>query len=241
MTRGPAIIFVGAAALLLCSVAPYQPRIPGPNLVLWAWERPEDLRFIDPDTTGIAYLAATIRIQPDGTVEMRPRLQTLFTPEGAWRTAVVRIETPSRYVFPDAWGLAKKIAYIAANSRSTALQIDYDARVSERPFYRSLLRELRTVSPIPLGITALASWCDGDAWLSGESVAEAVPMFFRMGPNESKQMPVRDVACRSSLGLSMDESWPAPLPANARLYIFNPRAWTGSDYEEAKRRIGRFR
>ncbi len=241
MRRGPGIAFLGAAALLLCSVAPDQPRIPGPGLTLWAWERPEDLRFINPETTGVAYLAATIRIQPDGTPGVRPRLQPLFTPPRAWRTAVIRIETPARYVFPDAPVLAETIAKIAANSGATGIQVDYDARASERPFYRSLLRGLRASSPKPLGITALASWCDEHAWFSGEPIVEAVPMFFRMGPNESKQMPVRTGVCRSSLGLSTDETWPSPLPSGARLYIFNPRAWTESDYEDVKRRIGRSR
>jgi len=30
-----------------------------PRLILWAWERPEDLRALDPDT-GVAFLAQTI-------------------------------------------------------------------------------------------------------------------------------------------------------------------------------------
>jgi hypothetical protein len=34
-----------------------------PRLVLWAWERPEDLRALDPDT-GVAFLAQTITLTP---------------------------------------------------------------------------------------------------------------------------------------------------------------------------------
>jgi hypothetical protein len=241
MMRGPAKAFLAAAALLLCSVAPHEPRIPGPKLILWAWERPEDLRFINPGTTGIAYLAATVRFQPDGSFTVRPRLQPLSAPPRASRTAVVRIETPARYVFPDASLLAETIAKIGANSRITALQIDYDARASERPFYRSLLRDLRAASPIPLGITALASWCDSDAWFAGEPIAEAIPMFFRMGPSESKEMKVRAAACRASVGLSTDEIWPSRLSPGVRVYVFSPQAWTRADYDETIRRIGRFR
>ncbi|HET6861920.1 MAG TPA: hypothetical protein VFH91_02705, partial [Pyrinomonadaceae bacterium] len=31
-----------------------------PQTVVWAWERPEDLKFIDPAKIGVAYLAKTI-------------------------------------------------------------------------------------------------------------------------------------------------------------------------------------
>lgn len=38
--------------------------LPGfPKLILWAWERPEDLRFIVPGATGVAFLASTITIE----------------------------------------------------------------------------------------------------------------------------------------------------------------------------------
>src|SRR5438309_12019664 len=46
-----------------------------PNVVLWAWERPEDLRFIDPQRTGVAFLAATVSISSNGSVCFRPRMQ----------------------------------------------------------------------------------------------------------------------------------------------------------------------
>src|SRR6267143_4397037 len=47
-----------------------------PQVMLWAWERPTDLRFIDPKDTGVAFLAQSIRLR-SGEVEMRPRLQPL--------------------------------------------------------------------------------------------------------------------------------------------------------------------
>ena len=34
-----------------------------PPFVLWAWERPEDLRFINPQNIAVAFLAGTIRIR----------------------------------------------------------------------------------------------------------------------------------------------------------------------------------
>ena len=56
------------------------PRVSMPGLVLWAWERPEDLRFIDATSTGVAYLAATIELQPDGTERFQFRHQPLRVP-----------------------------------------------------------------------------------------------------------------------------------------------------------------
>ena len=34
-----------------------------PKIILWAWERPEDLRFINTDEVGVAFLARTIYLR----------------------------------------------------------------------------------------------------------------------------------------------------------------------------------
>jgi hypothetical protein len=61
-----------------------------PSLFLWAWERREDLSFIDPHRIGVAYLAGTVCLR--GTeVEVRPRLQPLRLPAGTNVIAVVRV------------------------------------------------------------------------------------------------------------------------------------------------------
>ena len=225
------------AVLSLCSVVPHAPTMPVPGLVLWAWERPEDLRFIDPKTTGVAYLAATVSLQTDGSVRYHFRQQPLRVPDAVARIAVVRIESPARYIFPDPAKLAPGIASATRYPHVAALQIDYDARASERPFYRALLAELRRNTDLPIGITALASWCDGDSWLAGEPISEAVPMFFRMGRNESKGMAIRVPVCPSSIGLSTDEKWPERRPRGlrnaSRIYVFNPQAWTEAEYHAA--------
>ena len=59
--------------------------------MLWAWERPEDLRFIDTDRVGVAFLAATAILRGD-TVVPRPRMQPLQVPPGTTLKAVVRVE-----------------------------------------------------------------------------------------------------------------------------------------------------
>jgi hypothetical protein len=63
-----------------------------PSLVLWAWERPEDLRFLDPTRAGVAFLAGTVRLGPKG-MSYRPRLQLLQVARETRLVAVVRIET----------------------------------------------------------------------------------------------------------------------------------------------------
>lgn len=207
-----------------------------PRVVLWAWERPEDLRFLSPDRAGVAYLAATVRVYGD-QFGVRPRMQPLRVQPHTPLIAVVRIETPQA-VRP-AWetldDIAKAIVSAAGLSEVRALQIDFDARESEREWYRELLRRLRKQMParVPLTITALVSWCGQDAWMDGLPVADASPMMFRMGKGE--YAPVRDFErplCRSSVGLSTDE-WPARVPRGRRLYIFHPRSWMARDYEGA--------
>jgi hypothetical protein len=228
------VLALAAGTVLLCSVAPHTQRISAPGLVLWAWERPEDLRFIDPSTTGVAYLAATATIRQDGAVAFHFRQQPLATPAGAIRIAVVRIESPARYVFPDPSRLVEGLRAAAEQRDVRALQIDFDARASERRFYRSVLEELRRTTTLPIGITALATWCEGDKWIDPSVVSEAVPMFFRMGRGESKAMAIEAPVCRGAAGVSLDESWP-PHPSG-RLYVFNPRSWTQADYDSVLRK-----
>src|SRR5712691_9529906 len=66
-----------------------------PRVVLWAWERPIDLRFINPRETGVAFLARTIHLQANEVV-VRPRLEPLHLPEGARVIAVARVEPDRR-------------------------------------------------------------------------------------------------------------------------------------------------
>src|SRR5438034_9384758 len=63
-----------------------------PRVVLWAWERPTDLTFINPGQTAVAFLARTIYLQGDEVVT-RPRLQPLKLPERVTVVAVARVES----------------------------------------------------------------------------------------------------------------------------------------------------
>ena len=206
-----------------------------PRFVLWAWERPEDLRFISPQNTAVAFLADTIQLRGD-TVVARPRLQSLRVPNRAQLIAVVRIEADQDAALNRSQieQTATAIAKAASLPRVMAVQVDFDATRTQRDFYRSLLLDLRRrLGPaVPISITALASWCLGDDWISSLPINEAVPMLFRMGAgtNEvvgqlSSGRDFRTSICRGSLGVSTEERW-ASLPGGRRLYVFHNRPWT---------------
>ena len=157
-----------------------------PRVMLWAWERPTDLRFINPKEIGVAFLARTIRLR-SGEVEIRPRLQSLNLPDGTLVVAVARVETdavnrPSLSAQQRAQ-LVVALADMARLPNISNIQIDFDALKSERSFYRDVIVDLRRRLPdkVSLSITALASWCTYDDWLSDLPVDEAVPMLFRDG------------------------------------------------------------
>src|SRR6185369_11817353 len=63
-----------------------------PPRMLWAWQRAEDLRFLNPAHTGAAYLAATVWLE-GGRVRVEPRRQPLYVAPGTYVMAVVRIQT----------------------------------------------------------------------------------------------------------------------------------------------------
>ena len=149
--------------LFLRLISPSDPIPLFPKLILWAWESPQDLRFIKPGSAGIAFLERTVWLD-EKNVRSRPRLQPLrFTP-GVELMAVVRLESAG-HSLPMRGDVVREITPAAKIAGVHALQIDFDARRSERVWYAALLRELREAIPaaLPLTITALESWCEKTA------------------------------------------------------------------------------
>ena len=220
-----------------------------PNKVLWAWERPEDLKFIDPNEFGVAFLAQTIFLEKD-QVAPKPRRQPLEVPPGTYLIAVTRVETKKgtfdRPTFSAEMG-SKMVPLIKATldlPDVKAVQIDFDAVVSERPFYRSMMRELKkTLAPdTPLTMTSLASWCTGDAWFNDFPVDEAVPMVFQMGADSEKIRNFirtgndwNEPFCRGSYGISLEEGHFEGMKPGRRLYYFKNTSWQPSDLEKLPR------
>ena len=171
-----------------------------PQVMLWAWERPEDLRFINPRTTGVAFLAGTIEIisNPSQTtktsnagVVLHPRLQPLRVPPGTSLMAVIRIESPNDlwrqikrrsgdkpalagelpYSAAQLIRIAEMIASLASLSGVRAVQVDYDATQSEREFYRELLQDVRKRLPQTMPLSITAL----ASWCIGDPWLDSVP------------------------------------------------------------------
>jgi hypothetical protein len=210
-----------------------------PALTLWAWERPEDLDFINPEKVAVAYLAKTVFLRGSEVVS-KPRLQPLSIPSGTSVIPVARIELdakqPPALSDAQAKDAATEIAKLALVTNASMVQVDFDATTSQRQFYRSLLNELRKRMPpaTKLSMTALGSWCQGDDWLRDLPIDEAVPMLFRMGLDRDAIVSrlagegFTATRCSSSAGISTDERVDN-LPPVSRLYVFNPNGWNRED------------
>jgi hypothetical protein len=231
----------------------YRPihRLSGPRLVYWAWERPEDLRLLNPQTEGVAFLASSVELLPDSTV-VYPRRQPLYVPPAIQLVAVVRVyshrDKPASLSGTQRASTLDALIAATREPRVSALQIDFDARTSEHAFYERLLTELRQrLGPkYPISITALASWCIGDRWIRDLPVSEAVPMLFSMGSEEalirqylSSTDTFPEPLCRGSLGISTGEWWPNPVHSRTRVYVFSRTPWTREAVESIRSRIHR--
>lgn len=216
-----------------------------PSRILWAWEREEDLLFLDTDKFGVAFLAQTLILQNEDVL-FNPRRQPLEIPEGTFLLAVTRIETiKNQRNRPDfsAEQKEKVVSLIKKTLQLTnvrAVQIDFDATVSEREFYRNVVTDLKKELPedVFLTITSLASWCVGDSWFYDFPIDEAVPMAFQMGADNERIRSFlangndwREPLCKGSYGISIDEPLKINFKPNRRFYYFNPKPWKKSDLE----------
>jgi hypothetical protein len=217
-----------------------------PPKILWAWERKEDLRFLDTNEFGVAFFAQALILVND-EVSFRPRRQPLEVSPETYLIAVTRIETVKEHNNRPKFSEEQKKRVVSLIEKTLqlprvrAVQIDFDVVVSERDFYRKLVNDLRQKLPkeTPLTITSLASWCVGDAWFNDFPVDEAVPMAFQMGADDK---PIRDFLgkdndwneplCRGSYGISTDEPLKIKFKKNRRFYYFNPKAWQKTDLQK---------
>ena len=215
-----------------------------PRLTLWVWERREDMRGLDAQTTAVAYLGRTVTVDAAG-LHIESRRQGMLLPASISlvRIAVVRIEvadgTPLDAAQEDI--VARAVSDAAASDAVAALQVDFDARQSQRQWYAEVLRRVRAQIPshMPLSITALASWCSYDGeWMRTLPVDEAVPMLFRMEPDRrhdamgggwgTGDFALREPLCMGSVGISTHEPWP-PGMQQRRVYVFAAAVGAGMD------------
>ncbi len=218
-----------------------------PRLTVWAWERPEDLRFL-PTDVDIAVQSGFIVLAGD-TMTSRSRRFPLFANPQQVTTSVVHLQIDHRK--PLDWTpqlRARTAAAVVQLARSVdvrQVQIDFEVRASEHQILRDVVTHVRAaLSPSTLlSMTALASWCAHESWFDDLPVNEVVPMLFRMGPGGAQIRSDFAVGgdfpsakCRTALAVSAD----APIvhaPADRRHYLFSPRSWTKGDFERVVRQI----
>ncbi|WP_296596957.1 hypothetical protein [Phenylobacterium sp.] len=219
-------------------------------LTLWAWERPEDLRFAPADAD-IAVQTGFIELSGERLI-VRGRRHPLAAPADRVTTAVVHVQVDPRREL--AWRseraeqVAAAVLRLGARPGVRRLQVDFEVRASQRPILLALLQAVRAGLPAgtTLSMTALASWCETEGWLADAPVDEVVPMLFRMGPGGGRLKAklaaggdFADPRCRSALAISTDT--PVRAPAGRRVYLFSPRSWTASDFERVKERVATWR
>jgi hypothetical protein len=230
---------------LACAAGPSPGHAAG-RIIVYAWSRPEDLRFLDADAT-IAAQTGFVVLSGSGLSAWGRRFPLLVRP-GQVTTAVVHVEidrkTPLRWS-PDLRRRAAQAVLRLARTQGLAnVQIDFEVRQSERPVLLDLLGDVRRgLGPgVRLSMTAQAAWCS-QGWLGQAPVDEIVPMLFRMGP-DAPAIKARlaaggdfaEPACRQALAISTD----APIgqaPARRAVYVFDPRRWTPQTYERVRRQV----
>lgn len=222
-----------------------------PKIFLWAWERPENLLFIDNKNIGVAFYAGTITFS-DSKISFKPRLQPLAVGSEISKIAVIRIENRGKGSQLNNDQLSKAVDLIVktcSQNKIAGCQIDFDAKSSEINFYKKLIFKTRDnlSKSMPLSITALVSWCHLGSWLEDLPIDEAVPMFFRLGIDEYVirndlvgESFLKAKICQKSIGVSVDE----PLPQseylkNRKIYIFNPDSWTIEGFSSIIKEIGK--
>ncbi len=223
---------------------------PAQDIVLWAWDRPENLSFAD-RRVSIAYVAANI-VLSGADASVTPRLPPLELPPGVRAFPVIHVEAdrrvPPQLNQRQAEIMIDVARQIAGSAPAAMLQIDFEALPSQQNFYAGVLREVRPVLPADtsLSITALVSWCMFEGWTASLPVDEIVPMAFRMGRGSGAQRALdrgddlRQANCRHAIGIALDEPRRA-LPRGRRIYVFNPRSWDRDAYGAALTEAGRWR
>ncbi len=220
-----------------------------PKIFLWAWERPENLSFIEDKNIGIAFYAGTLTFY-NSEVIFKPRLQPLAVSPKISVIPVIRIVNKEKDNQLDNIQLLKAgelIVKMCSQDKVSGCQIDFDVKNSEIDFYKKLIFETRnTLSrSIPLSITTLVSWCHTGSWLNDLPIDEAVPMFFRLGTDEYLirqdlvgESFMKAKNCQKSICISIDEPLPqAKYLKNRKIYIFNPHLWTPEDFSNIIKKI----
>jgi hypothetical protein len=217
------------AALGAAPVAPQQQ-------TAWLWD---EARLPAWSAREAAVLQRHILLSGD-SARTRPRMRKPVLAPGTLVTPVLHVEVstvnPPQNIEQRAPMIVQAMREAAAASSSGWVQLDMEAKPSQRAFYRALVREIRDTLPpqVHLSVTALGWWCRSPAWLDGLAADEVVPMFFRMGRDSAavralvEQSPqTLHASCRNgSAGFSPQEPFaPEVTQRYRKTYWFDRHAW----------------
>ena len=239
----PSLLFrLAFCALLLC------PCTVRAQAVAWLWDEALLPAWSAPEA---AILQRHILLTGD-TARTRPRMRQPAMPAATRVTPVLHVEVstvnPPQNIEASRAMIVQALLDAAAVSTSGWVQLDMEAKPSQREFYRSLVKQLRAALPphIKLSVTALAWWCRSPAWLDGLAADEVVPMFFRMGRDSADMRAIVEqspatlhASCRAgSAGFSPQEPFAPQVAARYhKTYWFDRHAWkrAGADLSPLSR------
>jgi hypothetical protein len=218
---------------------PALPPEPPAGAIAWLW-RAAPVPAFSRET--VAVVDRHIWLAGD-KVLVRPGARPRALARGTRVIPVVHVEIDALH--PPAGLQAARATVLAAMhsaaraSTSGWVQLDLEARPSQRADYRDLVHRIRAALPgdMRLSVTALGWWCRAPAWLDGLEADEVVPMFFRMGRDN---VALRDIVttrpallhplCRAgSAGISRQEAFPPAVAARyRRTFWFDEKGWRES-------------
>jgi len=207
-----------------------------PAAVLWIWNQPP-ARL--PAQGSVAIIDRHIWLVGD-KILLRPGARPRHLRADVRVTPVVHIELdplhPPASLDQARPSILAAVTAAAGASTSGVVQLDLEARPSQRSSYRALVHDIRAALPaqVKLSVTALAWWCGSRAWLDDLAADEVVPMFFRMGRDHQALRAIVErhpdrlhPRCRSgSAGFSPQEPFAASVTARYRqTYWFDEQGW----------------
>ncbi|MRW91982.1 hypothetical protein GJ699_18475 [Duganella sp. FT80W] len=208
--------------------------------IAWLWDEAQAPAW---SLREVAVLQRHILLSGD-QIQMRPRMRWPALPPGALVTPVLHVEVsivnPPVQIERARPLILHAMMDAAAVSSTGWVQLDMEARPSQRAFYRALVKELRAALPshIKLSVTALAWWCRSPAWLDDLAADEVVPMFFRMGRDSTAMHALLDLSpdtlhpsCRAgAAGFSPQEPFARNVVTRyTKTYWFDRHAWKRGD------------
>lgn len=214
-----------------------------PKQIVWAWQRPEDLRFL-PTNIGVAYVTCTITLE-NSHVDIQARQHPLLVNADTSIIPVVHIDAswrdPPTLTDAQAQAIVEELTHAAAFSNANVVQLDFEVRRSQQAFLAKVISAARQKLPktTALSVTALASWCAGDYWIGALDADEIVPMAFRMAAGDAairqqlaNQGHFKHANCQAAIGTAIDEPSIALDTHSLRHYYFSPKPWTAQLWQQ---------